>query len=248
MIQNKVVFFDLYQTLLDVDVGKGKEGAKAGFEKIIAPYLRQKETEESEAAMVSERYSDEVRAFYQDRNKELFQHSFPVALSAVFNKYYRLNISAAEMVDLVYEFRKVSRGHLMLYSGVREMLDVLSAKYVLMVASHTQGMYTEKELEELDILKYFKQRIYSSDIGFKKKSNSFYQKCLEVADLDPKDCVMVGDNLYDDMFMAQQNGIHTVWIMNPLTKDQNEAEVQPEARLPIESIKDLPSVLEKILG
>ncbi|MEK7501386.1 MAG: HAD family hydrolase [Patescibacteria group bacterium] len=248
MIQNKVIFFDLYQTLLNVDAGKEKEGAKAGFEKIIAPYLRQKGAGESESAMVSERYSDEIRAFYKDHDKELFQHSFPVALSTVFNKYYNLNISDTEMIDLVYEFRKVSRGHLMLYNGVREMLDILSAQYVLIVASHTQGMYTERELGELDILKYFKHRIYSSDIGFKKKSNSFYQKCLEVAGLDPKDCAMVGDNLYEDMFMAHQNGIHTVWIMNPLTKDQNEAEIEPEARLSIESIKDLPSTLEKILG
>jgi len=248
MKQNKVIFFDLYQTLLNVDAGKEKEGAKAGFEKIIAPYLRQKGVKESEADMISKRYSDEIRAFYEGHDKELFQHSFPVALSAVFNKYYNLNISDIEMVDLVYEFRKVSRGHLMLYTGVREILDILSAKYMLIVASHTQGMYTERELEELDILKYFKHRIYSSDIGFKKKSTYFYQKCLEVAGLDPKDCVMVGDNLYEDMFMAHKNGIHTIWIINPLTKDQKEAEVEPEARLSIESIKDLPRTVEKILG
>lgn len=248
MIQNKVVFFDLYQTLLNVDAGKEKEGVKAGFEKIIAPYLQQKGVEESEASMVSDRYSDEINVFYKDHDKELFQHSFPVVLSTIFNKYYSLNISDTEMTNLVYEFRKISRGHLTLYEGVREMLDVLSERYVLIVASHTQGMYTERELEELNIIKYFKHRIYSSDIGFKKKSNLFYKKCLEVAGLNPKDCVMVGDNLYEDMFMSHQNGIHNVWIINPLTKNQNEVDVEPEACLPIESIKDLSIVIEKILG
>jgi len=63
MKQNKVIFFDLYQTLLNVDAGKEKEGAKAGFEKIIAPYLRQIGVMESEADMVSNRYSDEIRGF-----------------------------------------------------------------------------------------------------------------------------------------------------------------------------------------
>lgn len=59
---------------------------------------------------------------------------------------------------------------------------------------------------------------------------------------------MVGDNLYKDMYMANRNGIHTVWIMNPLTKDKNKAEVKPDARLPIASIGDLPNVIMKVLG
>ncbi len=108
------------------------------------------------------------------------------------------------MGELLYEFRKISRGYLMLYEGVREVLEMLSAQYILAVASHTQGIYTERELEELDILQYFRYRIYSSDIGFKKKSNNFYQKCLQVVGVDPKDCAMVGDNLYEDMYMAKK--------------------------------------------
>ena len=247
-MQTKIIFFDLYQTLLSVDAGKEKEGAKAGFEKIITPYLQQKGISEPDASLVLLHYSDELKTFYKDRDIELFQHSFPAILSIVFNKYYGFVISDAEMSDIVYEFRKISRGYLILYKGVREMLKVLSAQYILVVASHTQGMYTERELKELDVLQYFKYRVYSSDIGFKKKSNAFYQKCLEIVGLDPKNCVMVGDNLYEDMFMAHQNGIHTVWIMNPFTKDKNKAEVEPEARLPIESIEDLPSVIKKILG
>ena len=150
---------------------------------------------ESEASLALSYYSDGLQAFYKDHDIELFQHSFPAILSKVFNRYYSLVISEAEMSDLVYEFRKISRGYLTLYEGVREALGVLSAHYILAVASHTQSMYTERELEELDISRYFRYRIYSSDIGFKKKSNNFYQKCLEVVGLNPKDCVMVGDNL-----------------------------------------------------
>lgn len=36
--------------------------------------------------------------------------------------------------------------------------------------------------------------------------------------------------------------------MNPLTKDRNKAEVEPEASVPIESIGDLPNVIMKLLG
>lgn len=246
-MHNKAIFFDLYQTLINVDIKQEKQGKEAGFNQIIIPYLLQKGASESEASLVLLHYSDELKDFYRDHNIELFQHSFPAILSKVFNQCYGLIISEVEMGELLYKFRKVSRGYLALYEGVHEMLETLSAQYTLAVASHTQSIYTERELEELDILRYFRHRIYSSDIGFKKKSNKFYQKCLETVGLDPKNCAMVGDNLYEDVYMANQNGIHTVWIINPLTKDKSKAEVEPEASLPIKSIKDLPSVIRKIL-
>ena len=247
-MHTKAIFFDLYQTLINVDASQEKAGKKAGFEKIIVPYLQRKGIPKPEAALVLSHYSNELQIFYKDHDVELFQHSFPAILATVFGKYYGLGISEVEMADLVYEFRKISRGYLMLYEGARETLEVLSAQYILAVASHTQGVFTERELAELGIVRYFKYRIYSSDIGFKKRSNDFYQKCLEIVALDPKDCAMVGDNLYEDMYMANRNGIHTVWIMNPLTKGQNKAAVEPEARLPIESLKELPNAIKKVLG
>ncbi len=244
----KAIFFDLYQTLINVDASQEKEGKKAGFEKIIVPYLQQKGISELEASLALSRYSDELHTFYKNHDDELFQHSFPAILAKIFNRYYSLVISEAEINDLIYEFRKISRGYLTLYEGAREALETLSAHYLLAIASHTQGVYTERELDELDILRYFKYRIYSSDIGFKKTSNKFYQTCIEVVGLDPKDCVMVGDNLREDMYMANQNGMHTVWVMNPLTKDNYQAAIEPEASLPIESIKDLPNIITKVLS
>ena len=247
-MHTKAIFFDLYQTLINVDVINEKEGKEAGFEKVIIPYLLQRGVSDSEASLISSRYSDELQIFYGKHDSELSQHSFPTILSKVLSTYYGLAISDSAMDDLLYEFRKISRGYLMLYDGVRDMLDILSSDYVLVVASHTQGIYTERELEELNILHYFKHRIYSSDIGFKKKSDNFYKKCLEVVDLDSKNCVMVGDNLYEDVYMAHQSGIHTIWIMNSLTKDIVKAEVEPEASLPIESLGDLPGVIRKVLS
>lgn len=245
----KAIFFDLYQTLIDVDAKNESKGRKAGFEKVIIPYLLQRGVPESNASLVVSYYSDELHNFYKDHDIELYQHSFPAILSEVFSRNYNLSVSEAEIGDLIYKFRKVSRGYLKLYNGARDALEALSGHYTLVIASHTQGVYTERELEELDILRYFKYRIYSSEIGFKKKSNEFYQKCLEVVGLSPINCAMVGDNLYEDMYMANQNGIHTIWILNPLTKDRNEKNIfEPEASLPVKSIENLPNIIMKIFG
>jgi putative hydrolase of the HAD superfamily len=247
-MHTKAIFFDLYQTLINVDANGEKEGKEAGFEKVIVPYLLQRGASKPDASLVLSHYSDDLMTFYKGHDAELLQHSFPAILSGVFTKYYSLDVPEAEMSGLLYEFRKISRGHLMLYEGAREALEVLSAQYTLAVASHTQSVYTERELEELNILRYFRHRIYSSDIGFKKRSDDFYRKCLEAVSLDPKDCAMVGDNLYEDVYMANRNGMHTVWVINPLTKGENVAAIEPEASLPIESLGILPGVIARILG
>lgn len=165
-MHTKAIFFDLYQTLISVDIKQEKAGRKAGFKQIIVPYLLKNGVSESEASSVPSHYSDELQTFYQAHDIELFQHSFPMLLTQVLKRYYRLHLSQTEMSDLTYQFRKVSRGHLALYHGARNVLEVLSAQYILAVASHTQSIYTERELGELGIVRYFKYRIYSSDIGF----------------------------------------------------------------------------------
>jgi len=215
----KTIFFDVYQTLLNVDGDNEKANTKAAFEQVLIPYLQQKGIAEADASQLQSHYADETQAFYKDHDKAQYHHSFSVILSEIFDKYYGVTIPEQELSDLIYAFRKISRGSLKIYEGVPEMLAALSTKYTLIIASYTQRAFTERELEEVGIRKYFAHCVYSSDIGFKKTSNMFWKKCLEVANCQPQDCAMVGDHPYEDMFMAHQNGIHTVWIMNPLTKE-----------------------------
>lgn len=156
----KAIFFDLYQTLINVDASREKEGKETGFREIITPFLVGKGVSEAEASLVQQHCNNELNKFYKEHDKELNYHSFPDILTAAFKKHYSLITSDAEMHDLVYEFRKISRGFLHLYEGVNEVLADLSGKYTLSIASHTQGMYTERELEELDIKRYFIRILY----------------------------------------------------------------------------------------
>lgn len=245
-MKNKTIFFDVYQTLMNVDSENEKASMKAGFAEVLIPYLQQKGASDEEAALLPSRYSDEVQAFYQDRDKSVHQHSFPGILTHTFDKYYGVKASGAEISDLLYASRKISRGYLKIYDGVSEALETLSKNYTLIIASHTQGAFTDHELKELGIRKYFTKTIYSSDIGFKKTSDEFWQRCLEAAGQSSQDCAMVGDNLYEDMFMANKHNVHTVWLVNPLTKDKFPADIEPEAQLPIESWRELPDVIKGV--
>lgn len=248
-MHKKVIFFDLYQTLINAPIGKEKEGREAGFAQVIIPYLLQRGVSETDASFAPTFYSEKHQAFYSDHDVELFHHNFAGILSGVFSTRFNLALSDSEMSDLIYEFRKVSRmGPLLIYEGVREALEALSKEHTLILASYTQGSYSDRELAELGILTYFAHRIYSSDIGFKKKSDAFYTKCIEIAGVDAGNCLMIGDNLYEDMYMANRNGLRTLWIINPNSRDRVKAEIVPDGSLPIESMRDLPLAVAKILG
>lgn len=243
----KVVIFDMYQTLVDIDVVENKERKKDAFEKIFVAYLLNKGIASEEALRFQSLYDDELNTFYASRNKEIDHHNFASIVSDTFSKHYSIAIPVAELEDMIYEFRKIDRGYARLYPGVQEMLESLSKNYTLILASYTQGVYSERELEELGIRKYFTYCVFSSYIGFKKKSDNFYKECLRVAGTEPSNCVMVGDSLSEDVSMAKRHGMHAVWVINPLSKDKQVAGVVPDASVTIDHINTLPTIIKAMI-
>ena len=85
--------------------------------------------------------------------------------------------------------------------------------------------------------------MFSSDIGFRKKSIEFYRKCLEVVDGKPENCLMVGDNYQEDVEMPKQLGMHAVWIKNPGVESPG---TETEATLTLEEFDKLPEVVSEV--
>lgn len=247
MASNKVIIFDMYQTLVDIDIVENKERKKDAFEKIFVAYLLNKGIASEKALHFQSLYDDELNTFYVSRNKEIGHHNFASIVSDTFLKHYSIAIPAAELEDMIYEFRKIDRGYARLYPGVQEMLESLSKNYTMILASYTQGVYSERELEELGIRKYFTHCVFSSYIGFKKKSDNFYKECLRVAGTEPENCIMVGDSLSEDVSMAKRNGIHAIWIINPVSKDKQIADVVPDASVTIDHIDTLPAIIREMI-
>lgn len=245
--KGKVIIFDMYQTLVNIDIVENKERKKHAFEKTFVAYLLSHGIAGEEAHHFQSHYDDELKAFYTAHDKETEHHNFVSILSETFRKYYGLAVDAQELDDMVYEFRKIDRGYARLYPGVQEMLESLSKNYTLILASYTQGVYSERELEELGIRKYFTHCVFSSYIGFKKKSDNFFQECLRVAGTEPSNCIMVGDSLSEDISMAQRHGMRAVWVINPVSKDKEVAGVVPDTSVSIERINTLPTIIREMV-
>ncbi|AEC51786.1 hypothetical protein PNA2_0870 [Pyrococcus sp. NA2] len=122
--------------------------------------------------------------------------------------------------------------------GVKETLEDLKGRYKLGIV--TSGpRYQVLKLKISGILKYFDVVITRDDVGTVKPDPRIFIAALSKLKVHPKDAVMVGDNLEQDIFGAKALGMRTVWI--------NRRKIEKSYNLPdfeIYSISQLVEVLE----
>jgi len=244
---NEVLFFDMYQTLVDTEVNPNKEIIENAHISVFAGFLIKKGIEEV-AANVFQLHFEKLRDdFYLDRDQKIYHHNFKKLVAQTFDKFYSINAEDKVLGELIWQYRILVRGKTQLYDGVKKTLEKLSEEYNIYLVSYTQASYSILELEELGIKQYFKGFIFSSDIGYKKASDNFYKNCIEISGIDASNCVMIGDHPFEDMYMANKNGMKTIWIKNPASKHRTDDRVVvPDCEVAIEDFYKLPEIIKNI--
>lgn len=107
--------------------------------------------------------------------------------------------------------RALSRRRLELYPGVREVLDELKATYALGVVSDAQSAYALPELRIVGLDGIFATVIVSGDYGYRKPDPRLFEAALSALDVQPDQAVYVGNDMYHDVYGAQQAGMRTVF-------------------------------------
>lgn len=110
-------------------------------------------------------------------------------------------------------FRVTSRKHLRLYKNTVSTLKALheSGKKVFLL-SNAQKIFTMPELEELGLPALFDEMYISSDAEMMKPEKRFMELLLTKEGLDPKDCVMVGNDFFSDIAIARRAGMDSFFL------------------------------------
>lgn len=245
---DRVIFFDIYQTLVDIDIDeeRKKRNEAAGWEVFVRSLERYGvHIAPVEFLMLIDKHKTD---FYAGKDKKLYHHNLCKLVMAVLQEDLGTDISEVKVASLLSEYHKIARGYAMLYSGIVETLSELEKHYTLAVASHTQGCYTQAELKELGIERFFSHFIYTSDVGFLKASPEFYKRCLKIVGKEAKNCVMIGDNYDVDILVPQKLGMKTIWVKNPLTAVQFAYLIGQEQKnmLELKDFKKLPEVISRV--
>lgn len=80
------------------------------------------------------------------------------------------------------------------------------------IVSNTQRAYTEWELDSFNLLGCFEHIVFSSDVLSCKPCPRPFMRALDLFDVDAKSVIYVGDNPVDDVLGASQLGMRTILI------------------------------------
>ena len=111
------------------------------------------------------------------------------------------------------DFRLLSRDRLQLFPGTKAMLGRLKkAGKKVYLLSNAQAVFTRGEFELMGLPKYFDGVFYSSDLEVRKPEPYFMQRLLEEYHLDPKTCVMIGNEVESDVKIADACGVDAILV------------------------------------
>ena len=214
--------FDLYGTLVDIHTDEendllwqkmslfyGYHGAVYTPRELQAAYVQQVGQEEN-------LYSHE--AYPEIRLDEVFRCLYE-------NK--GVDPEDALVLHTGQMFRALSTEYLRLYPGVTDLLEALKkqGKRVWLL-TNAQRIFTAFELKLLGIEKYFDGILISSDYGTKKPELKFYRALLEKYELDPGECIMIGNDALCDIAGGRAAGMDTLYIHSNLSP---QVDSPPEA-------------------
>lgn len=140
-------------------------------------------------------------------------------------------------------FRILSTDYIRTYDGTLEMLSALreNGKKVYLL-SNAQRIFTEYEMNELQITPYFDAIYISSDYGYKKPDPRFFRKLMEECRISPETGIMVGNDGICDMQGAKQLGLDTLYVRSNISPE----EITPDADYVLEQM-DMERIKEILL-
>ncbi|MDE5866530.1 MAG: HAD family hydrolase [Lachnospiraceae bacterium] len=227
--------FDLYGTLVDIHTDEdssivwdklslfyGYQGAVYIPEELKETYERL--VREAEAECREKMTEKGVEQHKQGAVIYYSHEGVPeIKVEKVFEKMYTLKSVKPDeglVLHTCQLFRGLTTEYIRLYDGVHEMFKALreNGKKIYLL-SNAQRVFTEYELNVLDIAKYFDAVLISSDYGVKKPDLSFFKILLNKYELNPEESIMIGNDENCDIAGAKRAGLDTYYIHSNISPD-----------------------------
>lgn len=96
--------------------------------------------------------------------------------------------------------------------GVNDALAALKkAGCILGVGTNMTLDWQMVKLQKLGLLDLFDFVVSSEEAGTEKPDPAFFRFCAQRAELDPRDCLFIGDSLKGDVLGAENAGMQALW-------------------------------------
>lgn len=226
-------FFDLYGTLVDILTD---ESDPALWQKTAAYFSARGAAWEPQ----------ELRSAYHretGRQEALLCAAYPeIDLAPVFSELFRLRgvqPDADTVADAAWFFRRTSTKHIRLYSGAWDLIDALRARGRVILLSNAQRLFTVPELQLLGLMDRFDAIYLSSDYGCKKPDPAFFGRALSDENLNPKKCIMIGNDPFTDAAGARGVGMDAYCIRSATSPKEAPIGAYDQPKMSLARVKRL---------
>lgn len=206
--KNPAVIFDLYNTLVDIEIDEDSPE----FWKVIEDHL---------ARYGSNLKGEDLKSLYQELCRQIKGNVLKgqSVLEILFPRYFHIatghQADFGKLFHLVSVFRRASRKKIVIRDYALPLLRRLKSKgYQLAIISNTEAMFTKVDLEDIGIANKFDAIVLSSDVGAEKPDPKPFLNCLASLDLPPGQAVYVGDDFSADIIGANEVGIRSILMQD----------------------------------
>lgn len=207
----KNYIFDLYGTLIDINTNEWKVSLWKNMAMIYSMNGAKYTWRE-----LKKKYEELVAEEIKNLPPEKYTTTPEPQVEHVFKKLYTLKGVDCSDERAAYTgtvFRSISIKYIKLYDGVYELFEAIRAHggkiYLL---SNAQRIFTEPEIRMVGIWDEFDDILISSDEGAAKPDIKFFSRILEKHDLDPKECIMIGNDYRTDIDGAYNAGMDSLYL------------------------------------
>lgn len=194
----KIILFDIFGTIIDTGNGSIK-----ATEKILKAHHSNINPHD----FYYKNFKPLCKSHYSKKHFYTEEEIFIKTLSQVEKKFHLHDNSKK---DVKHYLKSLTERKL--FRETKEVLEKLSKKYTLIVASNTDTEPLLLNFKNLCIAKYFSEIYTSEDLQAYKPQKLFFEKILKNIKYDKNKILFVGDTQDEDILGAKGAGLKTVWI------------------------------------
>lgn len=225
----RALIFDVNGTLIDILTDEGMEEIYRSLRHFLA--LQGIDMERGQIRDLYFRLMKEQQSASPERYPEYDAVAIWRTIIAAHGSGYTQSLPAAKLQQmplfLAEMYRSISRKRLQLYPYVLETLNRLQSRYLMAIVTDAQSAYARGELHKVGLLDYFSPIVISGDYGYRKPDARLFHKALESLGVAAEHTLFIGNDMYRDIYGAQQAGMKTLMYNSP-QGDKIYAGVSPD--------------------
>jgi putative hydrolase of the HAD superfamily len=218
----KGIFFDLYGTLINILTDENDPWVYS----TLSRYLSYRDIKIGPKELKTT-YFENIRSQLNQSNEACPEVDVYKTFSMMMHQYGNKEYSKSAIEDTAVLFRSLTMRRFEVFQGVYEVLESLLGKYELALISDAQWVFTEPEMAMLGLTPFFKFRILSSRLGFKKPDVRLFDMAMKELMISPEESVYIGDNPQKDLVGAKKAGMEFILFRSEF-KPHND--FQPDRR------------------